>query len=101
LTSDVTSNHTSKPHIPPSKPHIPPLVSDTYPNNNKLNNTKEQEEGTRIISSSFNKKDGPTLEDRYPNWPKKRKTKNAGVNRINSDDPDKYIKGKYGHMVQR
>ena len=27
--------------------------------------------------------------------------KNAGVNRINSDDPDKYIKGKYGHMVQR
>ena len=27
--------------------------------------------------------------------------KNAGVNRINSDDPDKYTKGKYGHMVQR
>jgi len=27
--------------------------------------------------------------------------KNAGVNRINPDDPDKYIKGKYGHMVQR
>lgn len=28
-------------------------------------------------------------------------SKNAGVNRINSDDPDKYVKGKYGHMVQR
>jgi len=27
--------------------------------------------------------------------------KNAGVNRINSDDSDKYTKGKYGHMVQR
>ena len=27
--------------------------------------------------------------------------KSAGVNRINSDDPDKYIKGKYGHMVRR
>ena len=29
------------------------------------------------------------------------KGKNAGVNRINSDDSDKYVKGKYGHMVQR
>ena len=29
------------------------------------------------------------------------KGKNAGVNRINSDDPNKYIKGKLGHMVQR
>jgi len=27
--------------------------------------------------------------------------KNAGVNRINTDDPDKYVKGKYGHMVRR
>ncbi len=26
---------------------------------------------------------------------------NAGVNKINSDDKDKYIKGKYGHMVRR
>ena len=32
---------------------------------------------------------------------KKPPGKNAGVNRINSDDPDKYTKGKYGHMVQR
>jgi len=27
--------------------------------------------------------------------------RNAGVNNINSDDPNKYIKGKYGHMVRR
>ena len=27
--------------------------------------------------------------------------KTAGVNRINSADPDKYVKGPYGHMVQR
>lgn len=27
--------------------------------------------------------------------------KTAGVNRINPDDPDKFIKGKYGHMVRR
>ena len=27
--------------------------------------------------------------------------KNAGVNRINRVDPNKYIKGKYGHMVRR
>jgi len=27
--------------------------------------------------------------------------RNAGVNKINSDDSDKYIKGKYGHMVRR
>lgn len=27
--------------------------------------------------------------------------KNAGVNRVNTDDPDKYTQGKYGHMVQR
>ena len=28
-------------------------------------------------------------------------SKNAGINRINSDDPEKYVKGKYGHMVRR
>lgn len=42
----------------------------------------------------------------FRNWLNKAKEirgegKNAGVNRINSDDPEKFIKGKYGHMVQR
>ncbi len=41
----------------------------------------------------------------FRNWIKKAtqptQGKNAGVNKINSDDPDKYTKGKYGHMVRR
>ncbi len=34
-------------------------------------------------------------------YPEGSPSKNAGVNRINKDDPNKYIKGKYGHMVRR
>lgn len=44
----------------------------------------------------------------FRNWLEKGKVKpqnslgkNAGVNRINTDDPNKYVKGKYGHMVRR
>ena len=53
-----------------------PLVKPLHPNNTKLNNTKEQEDIDNVLIK------------------KKRQGRPA-------EDPDKYIQGKYGHMVQR
>jgi len=55
IVMDKLVSDTDQYALPPSKPHTPPVVSDTYRNNNKLNNTKEQKEGIRILSSSFKK----------------------------------------------
>lgn len=116
---------TSDSQSPSSDSQSPPLVTHSHPNNTKLNNTKitipkeyikelklefpnvdiDEEYKKFVLWWGEGKKKLKRPKLAFRNWIKKAAQitpgKNAGVNRINTDDPDKYIKGKYGHMVRR